>query len=100
MIQLQSTEIRGMFYFDPEDLIYKEHFPGNAVVPGSLILHAFITAATNAGLIKGRCRVEGFRFNKFISPGKYAYTIQTWDNRMECRLLEEERICAAGIIAI
>ncbi|MBU4420644.1 MAG: hypothetical protein KKH84_06520, partial [Proteobacteria bacterium] len=36
--------IKGTFYFDPSDRIYAEHFPGNPVVPGSLIIHAFLKA--------------------------------------------------------
>ncbi len=104
MIQLlsknESGEVQGIFFFDPKDRIYKEHFPGNPIVPGSLILHAFMTAAEKGGIIKGSCTVEKFGFKKFVSPGRYSYTIQTRENRMECRLLENDRTLAEGIITI
>ncbi len=95
----KAGEVQGIFFFDPEDKIYNEHFPGHPIVPGSLILHAFMTAAKKAGIIKGACTVEKFGFKKFVSPGKYSYTIQTRENRMECRLLEKERILAAGTLS-
>lgn len=94
--------IQGMFFFDPEDRIYKDHFPGHAVVPGSLVVHAFATAAQNAGLLPatgdGMFHVEDFRFRRFISPGRYAYTIEPGKNRLTCRLLEKERVLASGSI--
>ncbi len=96
----ESGEVQGIFFFDPEDRIYNEHFPGNPIVPGSLILYAFITVAKKAGMIKGDCTIERFGFKKFVSPGRYSYKIHTQENRMECRLLEKERTLAAGTITI
>ncbi len=94
-----SGMIQGEFFFDPEDRIYIEHFPGHAVVPGSLIVHAFATAAKNAGLLtSGDFHVEGFRFRKFISPGRYAYTISPQEKRLACRLVEKENVLASGVI--
>lgn len=94
--------IQGVFFFDPEDRIYKDHFPGYAVVPGSLIVHAFATAAEKAGLLAPEAgtafHVEGFRFRKFISPGRYAYTIETQGKRLACRLVEQENVLASGAI--
>jgi 3-hydroxymyristoyl/3-hydroxydecanoyl-(acyl carrier protein) dehydratase len=39
----------GNFFFDPDDGIYRTHFPGYPVVPGSLIVHAFLKAGREAG---------------------------------------------------
>jgi len=72
-----SRILEGTFYFDPEDAIYKEHFPGYPTVPGSLIVHAFLETVTTQGWIKGTCRIEGFRFARFVSPGKTHFRIES-----------------------
>ena len=35
----------GIFHFDPDDPIYRDHFPGYPVVPGSLVVQAFLDLA-------------------------------------------------------
>ena len=60
--------IKGTFYFDPADRIYEDHFPGNPIVPGSLIVHAFTEAGKKLGLEANRCTIENFRFREFVSP--------------------------------
>ncbi len=74
--------IKGTFYFDPSDRIYAEHFPGNPVVPGSLIIHAFLKALKKDGINI----IENFRFKEFISPGEYNFDIEICKDQMKCRL--------------
>ena len=97
-----AAGIKGVFVFNPGDRIYKDHFPGYAVVPGSLIIHAFVTMAKDAGLLNsesnGGFQVEGFRFMKFIHPGTYAYIVKIQKNCLICRLFEKENIIASGNI--
>jgi 3-hydroxyacyl-[acyl-carrier-protein] dehydratase len=83
-------EINGTFYFDPADRIYEDHFPGNPVVPGSVIVNAFLKAAEESGLWEGRPIIENFRFKGFVSPGEHAYRIQFQTDRMECRLFRTD----------
>ena len=78
--------IKGIFYFDPSDRIYAEHFPGNPVVPGSLIIHAFLKALKKEGLNETQCIIENFRFKEFISPGEYNFDIEICKDQMKCRL--------------
>ena len=77
--------IKGTFYFDPSDRIYAKHFPGNPVVPGSLIVHAFLKASKEEGCSEGYI-IENFRFKEFISPGEYNFDIEICKDQMKCRL--------------
>jgi len=87
---LPERILKGVFYFDPSDGIYKDHFPGNPVVPGSLIVNAFMEAGKSAGFNGNKLILKGFRFKKFISPGKYAYRIELIQDQMKCRLFETD----------
>lgn len=78
--------IKGTFYFDPSDRIYAEHFPGNPVVPGSLIIHAFLKALKEDGMNEEIQIIENFRFKEFISPGEYNFDIEICKDQMKCRL--------------
>ena len=91
-------DINGSFFFDPKDLIYQDHFPGNPVVPGSLIVHAFITAMKQAGFKSKSFAAKKFRFKEFVSPGNYQFSIKAMDNQLKCRLLYKDNIMATGII--
>lgn len=94
---LQKKSFRGHFYFDPDDPIYCEHFPGNPVVPGSLIIHAFMQAAKNRGPATESWRIKGFRFKRFLAPGRYAYRIQARsDGRMACTLFDNDSAVVTG----
>ncbi|MBW2319025.1 MAG: hypothetical protein JRF24_10180 [Deltaproteobacteria bacterium] len=90
--------IEGIFFFDPKDNIYKDHFPGYPVVPGSLIVHAFVTAAKRQGWIYGGWSLEDFRFTYFVSPGKCQFRIRSYDdgNFFECELRSEGKLSATG----
>ncbi len=86
-----NPEYQGTFFFDPEDPIYREHFPGNPVVPGSVIIRAFMMAAP----VKVRM-VKDFRFRKFISPGEYAFRIADRGGYLDCRLFQGGSAVAVG----
>jgi len=89
----------GYFYFDPQDPIYGDHFPGNAVVPGSLIIHAFMLAAERLG-DGSPCRsASGFRFKRFVSPGRYVYRIENEPGgRMACFLYHHDQVVVKGTL--
>ena len=80
--------IKGIFYFDPSDRIYAKHFPGNPVVPGSLIVHAFLKASKEEGCSEGYI-IENFRFKEFISPGEYNFDIELCKDQIKCRLFRK-----------
>jgi 3-hydroxyacyl-[acyl-carrier-protein] dehydratase len=89
----------GYFYFDPEDPIYADHFPGRPVVPGSLIIDAFVTAARPAKARLEECLIENFRFRQFISPGRYAFRMERKaDGRTQCCLYDQGKVVVTGTL--
>ena len=89
----------GYFYFDPEDPIYRDHFPGSPVVPGSLIIHAFMEAVGDPIGTETFRRATRFRFKQFIPPGKYAFRIQSrQDGRTDCRLFDQDKTVVTGVL--
>lgn len=90
------TEIQGIFFFDPEDHIYQDHFPGNPVVPGSVIIHAFLSALQEAGFPSQGLNIEKFRFKKFVSPGEYDYQVRIGKKEITCELYKNEHVVAKG----
>jgi 3-hydroxyacyl-[acyl-carrier-protein] dehydratase len=96
-----DTIIRGEFYFDPQDFIYPDHFPGNPVVPGSLIIDAFIGVVQPVTEKHGmRWSVKNFRFRNFISPGRYAFRVaRKHDGAMQCALYDVDHTVATGVLS-
>ncbi len=84
----------GRFYFDPQNPIFSDHFPGQPVVPGSLVMEAFIQAAEQLGI--EITALKRFRFKKFAAPGAYAYELRISAGIIRCRLLNERQELACG----
>jgi len=80
----------GIIHFDPSDGIYTDHFPGYPVVPGSLIIQAFLNLA---GPVR---EIEEFRFQTFVVPESYGYRMEHQGDRWDCRLLKDGQIMAKG----
>lgn len=93
------TMRKGHFNFDPHDPIYRDHFPGRPVVPGSLIIHAFVQALGGGGAKSPWAKVANFRFKQFISPGRYAYRIEPKsDGRLACTLFDNDKAVVTGTL--
>jgi len=89
----------GVFQFDPDDDIYHEHFPGYPVVPGSLIVHAFMKAAEEIGFSTNPLTIQNFRFREFLRPGIHRFRIERKGNRLHCSIIEKERKMVTGIVS-
>ncbi len=76
----------GAFSFDPADPIYAEHFPGFPVVPGSVVISAFLQAGQAAAPGMKAIEVRDFKFRTFISPGGYTYRLERRGDDLRCRL--------------
>lgn len=90
--------LSGFFYFDPEDKIYLQHFPGNPVVPGSIIIDSFVKVLTKKKFISSGFTVNNFRFKKFIPPGEYRFTVSISESSFSCRLFSEAKAAVTGEI--
>src|SRR5512147_2593048 len=88
--------LEGFFKFDPEDPIYAEHFPGAPVVPGSVIIQAFMLAAGKMfGGRKART-IRDFKFRKFVTPGEYRYRLEISESGLKCSLFIGNSVAASG----
>jgi 3-hydroxyacyl-[acyl-carrier-protein] dehydratase len=90
--------LEGTFYFDPEDAMYRDHFPGNPVVPGSLIVDAFLQTAMRRGWIKKGCEIQGFRFSRFVPPGTAHFRMEPCEGGkiLECKLHSHGHLSVTG----
>lgn len=95
-METRNLNESGIVYFDPDDLIYKDHFPGNPVVPGSVIVHAFLKIIRKSEPEYGSVSINSFRFKTFIGPGEYSYTIRQDSGRIRCDLSDGDRVVVTG----
>ena len=88
----------GIFYFSPDDGIYRDHFPGYPVVPGSLIVHAFLQAATEAGIRGGYHSVKNFRFREFLTPDRYSFRMERQEDGLSCLIYRGAKKLVTGTL--
>ena len=82
----------GSFYFDPQDGIYKDHFPFYPVVPGSLIIQSFVD------IVSSPVGIDSFRFLSFIAPGYYTYRVEEKQQKWDCFLFQGEQMVVRGTL--
>lgn len=90
----------GTLLFDPEDRIYRDHFPGKPVVPGSLIIHAFLRVHKFLAHPGNPVQAENFRFKHFVSPGQYQYEMTKSGKVIRCRLFNKSRVLVTGDLVL
>ncbi|MCU0822654.1 MAG: hypothetical protein MUC95_09330 [Spirochaetes bacterium] len=95
-----KNKIKGTFFFDPADKIYGDHFPSGPVVPGCIIIHAFLDAARDILENNDNLLIKNFRFTKFISPGEYNFDIDSQAGLLKCRLFSNDKSIVTGEIII
>jgi len=83
-----DSVLRGVFYFDPADPIYADHFPGFPVVPGSLVISAFLKAGQAAVPGIRPEKLQDFKFRTFLPPGEYEYRLESRGDRLQCLLFQ------------
>jgi 3-hydroxyacyl-[acyl-carrier-protein] dehydratase len=95
---VSRTPLRLAVRFDPGDACFHEHFPGNPVVPGSLIAGLCMQAMREYLGRTGRLVIERFSFSRFAPPGAYTLGIDESDGGCLCTLSRDETIFARGRI--
>jgi 3-hydroxyacyl-[acyl-carrier-protein] dehydratase len=88
----------GFFHFNPDDGIYRDHFPGYPVVPGSLIVNAFLEAAAVAGFSPDNLVAEDFGFREFLVPGRYVFRIEPVTDRLHCLIHRNGKKLVTGVL--
>lgn len=90
----------GQVEFLETDPIFKEHFPNNAVVPGSFLIEFFINKIQELFAIED-CSVKSFRFNKFLQVQTYDWEITKKDeDNILCIIKKDSIIYAKGKILV
>lgn len=85
--------------FDPGDACFNGHFPGNPVVPGTLVLGLCLDAVRTRLDHAGPLRVRRFSFARFAAPGAYELRIEDRGGEFACTLSQGETVFARGRIA-
>ncbi len=93
-----AEAVEGTFFFHPDDPIYETHFPQCPVVPGSLMVHAFLQALRESGIPCEGLRVENFSFREFLPPGECSFSIARRERGLECRIIKDGKKIASGTL--
>lgn len=86
--------LEGAIIFDPDDPIYKDHFPGNPIVPGNLIIHFFCEKISSTFNIRRELSlwpftIKKFQFLHFSIPGHtYHYRVSQDELKYSCFLFD------------
>ena len=92
------TPLRLTATFEPGDSCFHEHFPGNPVVPGSLVVGLCMQALREHRSETGPLLLKRFSFSRFASPGSYDLSIAKQESGYLCTLSQGEFIFAQGRI--
>lgn len=84
------TFVSGCMAFPADHPLFADHFPGDPVTPGSLLINAFLQEARRRW---PDCRLAGarnFRFRHFVRPGSYTYTLEREGQVLRCTLRDKK----------
>lgn len=80
----------SLFRFPAEHPLFADHFPGAPVVPGSLLLRAFMEEAHRTWPEASITAVRSFRFRHFVTPGEHPVRMQRTPEGIRCTLLNAQ----------
>lgn len=95
---LSRNPLRLGVSFAPDDACFNGHFPGDPVVPGSLIAGLSLQAIREHLGHAGPLRVRRFSFSRFARPGSYTLDIEERDGTYLCTLRGADTLFAQGRI--
>lgn len=98
-LSLVSREpLRLRVSFEQDDSCFHEHFPGNPVVPGSLVVGLCMQALREHRNETGLLLLKRFSFSRFASPGAYELIITEQEAGYQCTLSQDAHLFAQGRI--
>lgn len=90
---------QGIILFDVNNPIFKDHFPGFPVVPGSFIIRELYNIALNLNLnVTNPLKIEQFKFKTFLRPGEYKYKLIQTEWVLKCFLEHKGKTIVSGVI--
>lgn len=95
---INASPLEFSLSFSPQDNCFQGHFPGNPVVPGSLILGLCLQAVLQFYAPQQRLQVKKFSFLKFVRPQTYTLSIVSQKNIFSCVLAQDGLFFARGVI--
>ncbi|UTF51749.1 hypothetical protein NLA06_07655 [Desulfomicrobium sp. ZS1] len=95
---VSKDPLRLSVSFDRADACFNGHFPGNPVVPGSLIAGLCMQVIAQHRGRREPLRIHRFSFSRFASPGTYALGIEEQGDTYLCTLRRDDTIFAQGRI--
>ena len=81
---MAEARLETTLFFDGDDPLYQDHFPGNPVVPGTLVVEGFLEYLKAQGYTP--LAISNFRFRVFISPGRYHAEVRVDKQKASCIL--------------
>ncbi len=94
-----SKTLTVRFTFSEEDPFYANHFQGFAVVPGSLIMEAFLQTIEKNEKESLPLMVKRFQFKRFTRPRQAEAKITRQKDQWHCELFQEGVLTAKGVIS-
>jgi len=85
-----KTVHEGTFLFPATHPLFADHFEGAPVVPGSLLLRAFVEEAGTVWPDFATQGATGFRFRRFVTPGRHPFRMERTDLTVRCTLMDTQ----------
>ena len=85
--------------FDAGHACFNGHFPGDPVVPGTLVVGLCLEAVRSRLGHAGPLTVRRFSFARFAAPGAYELRIEDRGGEFACTLNQGDTVFARGRIA-
>lgn len=85
-----KTVHEGTFLFPASHPLFADHFEGAPVVPGSLLLRAFVEEAGVVWPDFATQGATGFRFRHFVTPGRHPFHMERTGATVRCTLMDTQ----------
>ena len=96
---ISRNPLRMSVLFEPDDPCFREHFPGNPMVPGSLVTGLFLALIAHFHERPGQLLIRRISFSRPAMPGAYELSIVDSGTEFQCTLTQDATLFAHGWIS-
>lgn len=97
---LETQPWRFRVRFEPGEACFRDHFPDNPVVPGSLVMALCLDCLRQYSKPDAPLTIERFSFARFAPPGRYDLCIDHVAATYRCSLRQGGEVFAQGRIKV